>query len=91
MGLIQRVIEEQGIPTISISLSKEITQTIRVPRAVYLDLPLGHPFSYPGQKSEQLTILRFLLKYLEKIDTPGTIIELDMKEIGKSKHSHYPA
>jgi hypothetical protein len=81
VGLIQRVVEKEGISTISISLSKEITQTIRVPRAVYSDFPLGHLFSYPGQKSKQLMILRFLLKCLAKIDTPGTIIDLDLSEL----------
>ena len=77
MGLIQRSIEDHGIATISISLSKEITGKIRPPRAVFFGSFLGHPISYPGQVAHQLCVLRFLLKYLKEIPTPGTIIDID--------------
>lgn len=83
MGLIQRVIEEAGIATISVSLSKEITRTVRPPRAVYPGFPLGHPISFPGRIQGQLSVLRYLLKYLEEIDIPGTIIELDLNKLLK--------
>ncbi|MBW1812823.1 MAG: hypothetical protein JRJ39_03845 [Deltaproteobacteria bacterium] len=78
MGLIQRVIEAAGISTISVSLSKEITGSVRPPRAIYPGFPLGHPISFPGQISRQLSVMRLLLKHLEEMDTPGTIIELDL-------------
>jgi len=78
VGLIQRVIEAAGISTISVSLSKEITGSVRPPRAIYQGFPLGHPISFPGQISRQLSVMRLLLKHLEEMDTPGTIIELDL-------------
>jgi hypothetical protein len=81
VGLIQRIIEENGIPTISVSLSKEITEKIKPPRAVYTGFPLGHPLSYPGRNIMQLQILRFLLKQLKEIDKPGIMIELDSTNI----------
>ena len=84
VGLIQRVIEAAGIATISISLSKEITESVRPPRALYTGFPLGHPISFPGKVSEQLTVLRYLLKYLEEIDIPGTIKELDLNNGSRS-------
>lgn len=80
MGLIQRAVESIGITTISISLSKEITQTVRLPRALYPRFPLGHPIGFPGQASKQLSVLKYLLKYLVEIDKPGTIIELDLNK-----------
>ncbi|MBW1984732.1 MAG: hypothetical protein JRI53_08425 [Deltaproteobacteria bacterium] len=76
--MIQRVIEAAGISTISVSLSKEITGSVRPPRAIYPGFPLGHPISFPGQISRQLSVMRLLLKHLEEMDTPGTIIELDL-------------
>ena len=88
MGLIQRVIEAQGIATISVSLSKEITQKVRPPRALFSGLPLGHPFGFPGQSSHQLQIIRLLLKHLKEIRVPGTIVEFDLKDI--DKHSVTP-
>ncbi len=66
--------------TISVSLSKEITRKVNPPRAVYTGLPLGHPLGFPGQAFRQLQILRLILRYLEEIDSPGTLIELDLSE-----------
>lgn len=78
MGLIQRIVEAAGIPTISISLSLEISRKVRPPRALYPGFPLGHPLGYPGQALDQLQVLRLLLKYLAEIRTPGTIVEKDL-------------
>ncbi len=54
MGLIQRVIETAGISTISVSLSKGITQKLRPPRAVFPGFPLGHPIGFPNRSTQQL-------------------------------------
>ena len=53
---------------------------MKPPRAVYNGMPLGHPVGFPGQKSQQLQILRQILSYLEKIETPGAIAELNLIE-----------
>jgi hypothetical protein len=80
VGLIQRTIEASGIATISISLSKEISQKVLPPRAVYPGFPLGHPIAFPGQTFRQKQILRLLLNYLKKMDSPGIITDLDLTE-----------
>jgi hypothetical protein len=49
-----------------------------------MDFPLGHPISYPGKPSMQLSVLRYLLKYLKEIDIPGTLIELDLNKGNRS-------
>jgi len=78
VGLIQRVIEAAGIPTISITLSLEITRKIRPPRAVYTGFPLGRPMGFPGRSRFQLEVLRELLSQLESIKQAGTIAEPDL-------------
>ena len=78
MGLIQRVIETAGIATISITLSKDITRLVKPPRAIYPGYPLGHPLGFPGQALCQLQMLCLLLKYLEEINSPGTLVELNL-------------
>ena len=83
MGLVQRIIEAGGIPTVSITLSLEITRRIKPPRAVYTGLPLGHPLGYPGQRFRRLQILRLLLKAAEEIQTPGTLLEMDLRADGE--------
>jgi hypothetical protein len=80
VGLIQRTIEASGIATISISLSKDISQKVLPPRAVYPGFPLGHPIAFPGQTFRQKQILCLLLKYLKKMNSPGTIVELDVTQ-----------
>ena len=72
--------ETTGIATISITLSKEITRKVKPPRAVFTNLPMGHPLGFPGQRFRQIQVLRLLLKYLRDIRIPGTIIDLDLME-----------
>ena len=43
MGLVQRAIEAEGIPTVGISLLKEVTEKVRPPRTLFLRYPFGHP------------------------------------------------
>ena len=78
MGLIQRAIENEGIASISITLSEEITKKVRPPRALYPGFPLGHPIAFPGQTLRQLQVLRLLLKFLEELDAPGSIVRCDL-------------
>ena len=80
MGLIQRTIEASGIATISISLSKDISQKVLPPRAVYPGFPLGHPIAFPGEIFRQKQILRLLLTSLKEMSSPGTILEVDVTE-----------
>jgi D-proline reductase (dithiol) PrdB len=77
VGLIQRVIETAGIATISITLSKDITRWVKPPRAIYPGYPLGHPLGFPDQALRHLKLLRIILKYLEEIQSPGTLVELN--------------
>ncbi len=74
MGLVQRVIEASGIPTISVTLSQGISRKVKPPRAVYTGFPLGHPFAFPHQRFRQLQLLRLLLGYLQSLDRPGEIV-----------------
>jgi len=81
VGLIQRAVEEVGIATISVSLSKDITAKVRPPRALYFGSHLGHPIGYPGQVTLQRYILRLLLKRLKEIRVPGTIVDIDLTAV----------
>lgn len=75
MGLIQRAIEAEGIPTVGISILKEITEKVRPPRSVYLRYPFGHPLGEAFNVKQQRTILLEALNGLETITEPGTILE----------------
>ncbi len=71
----QRTIEARGIPSIGITLQKEVTQQVKPPRALYVRYPFGHPLGEALQVTQQRTILLDALKGLETITEPGTILE----------------
>lgn len=79
MGLIQRAIEQVGIPTIGISIVRDYSEKIRPPRTVALRWPFGHPLGEPGNIPQQRAVLFEAFKALETIETPGEIIDLPFK------------
>lgn len=75
MGLIQRAVEAAGIPTIGITLQKEITRKVKPPRALYLRYPFGHPMGEASAVRQQRAILLAALRALETLTEPGAIVE----------------
>jgi hypothetical protein len=52
-----------------------ITRKMRVPRAVRVRFPLGHPFGFPGQAFLQRRILSQMVCLAGAIGEPGTIVD----------------
>ena len=75
MGLVQRAVEAAGLPTVGITLQKEVTVSVRPPRALYLRYPFGHPMGEAFAAAQQRTILRDALRVLETASAPGQIVE----------------
>jgi hypothetical protein len=75
VGLIQRAIEARGLPTIGITLQREVTRKVKPPRALHLRYPFGHPMGEAFAVAQQRTILLHALAGLETITEPGTILE----------------
>lgn len=75
MGLLQRCIEAEGIPTIGISLQKEITRKVKPPRSLFLRYPFGHPLGEAFHVQQQRAILLQALKALDTMQEAGTILE----------------
>lgn len=76
MGLVARTIEQQGIPTVSLSIQRELTEKTRPPRALFLRWPFGHPLGEPFNAAQQRWILCDALRAFQEVQTPGTIIDL---------------
>ena len=62
MGLVQSVIEKSGIPTVSISLLREVTERVKPPRALVVNRPLGFPLGAPHDPSLQERIVMAALE-----------------------------
>jgi hypothetical protein len=76
VGLIAREIERYGIPTVSISIQRELTEKTRPPRALFLRWPFGHPFGEPFNIAQQRWVLRDAFRALTEMPTPGMIQDL---------------
>lgn len=89
MGLIQRKIEAQGVPTVSVTVARDVTEAVRAPRAVFVPWPMGHHFGAPFHREIQRKVIVTALEVLTTAQESGTIVELPIpwaKVRSKSKH-----
>jgi len=70
------VVEEAGIPTLCMTSALDITRSVKAPRAVFVNFPLGHQTGRPNDAAIQRLIVRDAMRAFETIATPGQIVEL---------------
>ena len=73
MGLIARSIEAAGIPTVVISITRDLTEAVGAPRAVFVKWPLGHPLGEADNAAQQRTLIFEALRLLVNATEPGLI------------------
>jgi hypothetical protein len=73
VGLIQSVIESKSIPTVSISVLREVTERVNPPRALFADFPLGYPLGMPDDVPMQVRIIRAALSMLHEAVPPALL------------------
>jgi len=76
VGLIARVLERQGLTTVSLTSAIDITERVKPPRVAFLNFPLGYPVGRPHEVQEQLAVLRAALGLVNTVGEPGTIVQL---------------
>lgn len=74
--LVQRAIEESGIPTIIIAALPPVVRQTGTPRAVAPLVPMGANAGEPHNIEMQTAILKDTLRELIAIQTPGKIVPL---------------
>ncbi|HWF57777.1 MAG TPA: hypothetical protein VG520_05450, partial [Candidatus Dormibacteraeota bacterium] len=77
VGLLARVIERDGIPTVTVTGARDITERVRPPRAAWLNYPLGFSLGRPNLPDEQRAICLEVLQLAASATSPGEIIALD--------------
>lgn len=70
MGALGHYLERQGIPTTSISLVREHTETVRPPRALWVTFELGRPLGVPDDAAFQRRVLKAAIELLARTDGP---------------------
>jgi hypothetical protein len=76
VGLIARALEASGIPTVSLTSALTITTNVGVPRAVYVDYPLGRTAGKPGDRADQRSIIEGALNAFATHTAPGQVTRL---------------
>jgi hypothetical protein len=76
VGLIQRMAEEAGYPTISMGNMADRMARIKPPRALLVKFARGSMFGEPGNVKRQRRIILDMLDALKTMTEPGTIREL---------------
>ena len=79
MGLIQRAIEARGVPTVSVTVARDVTEKIKVPRAIFLPWPMGHHFGVPFHRDLQRRVVMEALDLLTTAPNSGFIREVPIK------------
>lgn len=72
VGVLARVIEKAGIPTMTISVDTTITDRVRPPRTAYYSGQFGSVAGKPNWREYQLRVLDESLRWLETFDQPGS-------------------
>ena len=70
MSALGQFLEQEGIPTVSISLIREHTAAIDPPRALWVPFMLGRPFGVPNDAVFQRKVVLSALQLLERDSGP---------------------
>jgi hypothetical protein len=76
VGLIQRIAEDAGIPTISMGNAADRMAHIKPPRALLVKFARGSMFGEPGNLKRQRRIILNALDALKSMREPGIIRKL---------------
>ena len=71
-GLLQRKLEEMGLPTVSISNQPELTEKVCVPRAVFIQYPFGRILGDVGDRKGQRAVCDDMLEMMQSAPEPIT-------------------
>ncbi|MGB7068823.1 MAG: hypothetical protein WBD22_04965 [Pyrinomonadaceae bacterium] len=71
LGILARGIEQNGIPTMMLSVDRGESELVRAPRTAYYDGELGSVAGLPNWPEHQLRILDESLRWIETFDQPG--------------------
>lgn len=76
MGLVARVLEANGIPTVALSMIPDLTRAVGVPRLAGISYPMGRPLGMPRDADGQRAVLCMTLGLLASASGPDAYVEL---------------
>ena len=79
MGLVARVIEAAGIPTVTLNMIWPFQRAIGMPRVAAIEHPFGRPYGDVGHADTQRDVLRSALRMFETAAEPGRVEHLPFR------------
>jgi len=70
---VQRAIERRGIPTVSVTVARDVTEHLKPPRAAFVPFMMGHHFGVPFHRDLQRRIILEALDRLTHAEQSGEI------------------
>ncbi len=68
MGVLAHILEAAGLATVGLSLVRGQAETVRAPRMLHCQFPLGRPLGRPNDPAFQHDVLRRALALLDRTD-----------------------
>jgi hypothetical protein len=72
LSLIARTVESSGIPTMTISVERDLSDRVKAPRSAYYKGDIGSVSGKPNWREYQLRVLDESIRWIETFDQPGT-------------------
>jgi len=73
VGLVCRVVEQAGIPTVCVSTGRDLTAQVKPPRSLFVNFPMGNNFGEPFNVSQQTAILSRALELFDEVEAGGVL------------------
>ena len=73
MGVVARILEEEGLSTVAVMTFREVAEIMRLPRAVYVRFPIGLTLGEPDNAAQQHSIIGEALAFLQAASEPGAL------------------
>jgi hypothetical protein len=71
VSLVARALEQEGIPTMTLAVDKDVVESVRPPRAALYDGEFGSVAGLPNWPEHQRRVLDEALRLIEPMDQPG--------------------
>ena len=79
MGLLQRVFDQHGLATVSITQVREITELVKPSLACLVEHPFGLTLGAVGDEATHRAVLRACLAEAARPHPAGTIVDLGFR------------
>ena len=69
----QRAIERRGIPTVSMSVARDVSEMVKPPRVVFAPFMMGHHFGVPFHRELQRRMILEALSHMLQAERSGEV------------------